>query len=88
MATLRYALRMLGVVVRSPLMVAMTVALLIFASLGLVLPLDSDPGVGTLLNKSSYEASYESMRELLATGYVEKVSATRAELLQRGGRQA
>lgn len=75
--------RLLAIVVKSPFYIAATAVLTVLVSLGLFLPLEADPGMGTPLSLRSYESALGGVNALLSDDFLESAPKRLVELEQQ-----
>ena len=83
MTTSRFARRIVGTSLRSAGTIAALLILSVFVGLGLFLPCNPDPGVGTPLSKKSYESILESFQRLLDSDFARALPSEDIDLTKR-----
>lgn len=83
MTTSRFARRIVGTSLRSAGTIAALLILSVVVGLGLFLPCNPDPGVGTPLSKKSYEAKLESLQGLLDSDFARVAASEDIDLTKR-----
>ena len=84
MTTSRFARRIVGTSLRSAGTIAALLILSVLVGLGLFLPCNPDPGVGTPLSKKSYESNLESFQGLLSSDFARALPSEDIDLTKRG----
>lgn len=83
MTTSRFARRIVGTSLRSAGTIAALLILSVLVGLGLFLPCNPDPGVGTPLSKKSYESNLESFQGLLSSDFARALPSEDIDLTKR-----
>lgn len=83
MTTSRFARRIVGTSLRSAGTIAALLILSVLVGLGLFLPCNPDPGVGTPLSKKSYESNLESFQGLLDSDFARALPSEDIDLTKR-----
>ena len=83
MTTSRFARRIVGTSLRSAGTIAALLILSVLVGLGLFLPCNPDPGVGTPLSKKSYESNLESFQGLLDSDFARVLPSEDIDLTKR-----
>ena len=83
MTTSRFARRIVGTSLRSAGTIAALLILSVLVGLGLFLPCNPDPGVGTTLSKKSYESNLESFQGLLDSDFARALPSEDIDLTKR-----
>ena len=83
MTTSRFARRIVGTSLRSAGTIAALLILSVLVGLGLFLPCNPDPGVGTPLSKKSYESNLESFQGLLDSDFARVAPSEDIDLTKR-----
>ena len=83
MTTSRFARRIVGASLRSAGTIAAFLILSVLVGLGLFLPCNPDPGVGTPLSKKSYESNLESFQGLLSSDFARALPSEDIDLTKR-----
>lgn len=83
MTTSRFARRIVGTSLRSAGTIAAFLILSVLVGLGLFLPCNPDPGVGTPLSKKSYESNLESFQGLLSSDFARVAASESIDLTKR-----
>ena len=83
MTTSRFARRIVGASLRSAGTIAALLILSVLVGLGLFLPCNPDPGVGTPLSKKSYESNLESFQGLLDSDFARALPSEDIDLTKR-----
>ena len=83
MTTSRFARRIVGTSLRSAGTIAAPLILSVLVGLGLFLPCNPDPGVGTPLSKKSYESNLESFQGLLDSDFARVAPSEDIDLTKR-----
>ena len=83
MTTSRFARRIVGTSLRSAGTITAFLILSVLVGLGLFLPCNPDPGVGTPLSKKSYESNLESFQGLLSSDFARVAASESIDLTKR-----
>ena len=83
MTTSRFARRIVGASLHSAGTIAALLILSVLVGLGLFLPCNPDPGVGTPLSKKSYESNLESFQGLLDSDFARALPSEDIDLTKR-----